>query len=194
MNALVTTVLPSAVDLIRIDHAQVLSAFHQYNLGAPARARHALASTIFTSLEIHATLEEEIFYPAVRYFDPELVAENVPEQREWRNIIARLRTMDAAAPDYDPIFLQLMRSVFHHVADEETLLLPQAEHGLGQDQLARLGADMTRRRLELSAPRARDMVVDSLRGGPGSTAVMATGALVAGTYLLTQALHRWRRP
>jgi iron-sulfur cluster repair protein YtfE (RIC family) len=44
----------------------VLSTFHQYKAAAPLRVRKALTNTICTALEVHAQLEEEIFYPAVR--------------------------------------------------------------------------------------------------------------------------------
>src|SRR5438067_196709 len=47
-----------------------------------------------------------------------------------------------------------MRDVQHHVADEETVLLPEAEEMLSKDRLCELGAQMTRRRMELVWPRA----------------------------------------
>lgn len=193
MNAVLSAVMPGAVNLLRIDHAHVMASFHHYDLGASARTRHALAHTLFLALEVHATLEEEIFYPAVHAVDPSLIENNVAEQREWRLLIARLRAMDVAAPEFDGLFLELMRGVFHHVADEETQLLPQAEALLGKARLAELGAEMTRRRLQLTTPHAGEIALETLRGAPTSTLVMAAGSLLAGSYLFTHALHRTRR-
>ncbi len=62
MNNLVYRLLPTATNMIRLDHTHVMSTFHQYKASAPARVRKGLASTICTALEVHATLEEEIFY------------------------------------------------------------------------------------------------------------------------------------
>ena len=48
--------------------------------------KQALANTICLALEIHAQLEEEIFYPAMRELAPEgiLVGKSVPEHDEIR--------------------------------------------------------------------------------------------------------------
>ena len=51
-------------------------------------------------------------------------------------------------------FMQLMRIVLHHVADEETVLLPAAETLL-KDELGELGASMAKRKMQLLRPHAR---------------------------------------
>lgn len=101
--------------------------------------------------------------------------------------------MEPAAPDFDALFLELMRSVFHHVADEETQLLPQAEVLIGRTRLAELGAEMTRRRFELTTPHAGALARDALLGAPASTLVMSASALLAGSYLFAHALRGTRR-
>ena len=57
---------PSVTDMIRFDHSHVLVTFHQYTAGAKPRVKKALTTHICTALEIHATLEEECFYPVMR--------------------------------------------------------------------------------------------------------------------------------
>jgi len=76
-------------------------------------------------------------------------------------------------PQYDQTFMEMMRAVMHHVADEETMLLTHAESVL-EGRLGELGAQMARRRLELMAPRA----------APASGWMVAAGALLAGLYLV----------
>lgn len=190
MNALMNRLTPSATHMIRMDHTHVLATFHQYEMDASTRTKEALAKTICLALEIHAQLEEEIFYPAMRDADPQQVEKNYPEHGEMKRLIAQLRATEPGTPEYDGTFMQLMRDVIHHVADEETILLPDAERLLGADRLGELGAQMTRRRLELSAPRAGEMAMNTVRGMPASTMIMAAGALLAGTYLVTHAMRR----
>jgi hypothetical protein len=91
-------------------------------------------------------------------------------------------------PAFDDTFFELMRHVMHHVADEETILLPAAER-LIPDQLSELGAQMNKRRLELTGPRAPELVSSMARSmSVGTLAAMGSAAL-AGAYLLTR--HRY---
>ena len=61
-NDLLSRVTPSVTNMIRLDHTHVLSTFHQFKPDAPARVKRGLVNTICTALEVHAQLEEEIFY------------------------------------------------------------------------------------------------------------------------------------
>lgn len=70
-------------------------------------------------------------------------------------------------------------------------MLPAAERFLGRERLADLGARMTARRLELAKPRAVELALDTVRGTPAKTALVAVGALVAGTVLM-KAMRRDR--
>jgi hemerythrin superfamily protein len=190
MNSLFAKVSPSATNMIRMDHTHVLATFHQYQMDVSARTKKALAETICLALEIHAQLEEEIFYPAMRSIDAEEVSENFQEHAEMKRLIAEVRAGEAGTPEYDGLVMQLMRDVIHHVADEETVLLPDAELRLGADRLAELGAEMTKRRLQLTAPRAGELAMNTVRSMPASTMIMAAGALLAGTYLVSHARRR----
>src|SRR5690606_27068383 len=117
---------------------RVVGAFHRYKASASPRTRRALAEAAGALIEIHAQLEEEIFYPALRDMDERLVDRSYPEHEEMRRLIARLRGMDASSAEYDSTFMTLMRTFLHHVADEETTLLPDAERLLPGD-LRQLG-------------------------------------------------------
>ncbi len=183
---------PSVTNMIRMDHTHVMTAFHQYDADTPVRTRQALANTICLALEIHAQLEEEIFYPAMREMAPEglLVSKSIPEHDEMRRLIAQLRGMQAGDEGFDATLMELMRDVMHHVADEETTLLPAAERLLGAERLGELGARMTRRRLELSAPRAGEIAANTVKSIPASTMLLGAGALLAGTYVLRRAFER----
>lgn len=172
--------------MIRLDHTHVLSTYHQYKPGAPMRVKRGLANTICTALEVHAQLEEEIFYPAVRAVaQGELIARSFDEHREMRQLIARLRQMAPEDEAYDQTLAELMRDVMHHVADEETLVIPEAERLL-TDQLGELGMRMTRRRLELLAPRTGDIALNMGRAVSGNTVALALVGLAAVGMLAAQ--------
>jgi hemerythrin superfamily protein len=189
-DTLSSTFSPTITNMIRMDHTGVLETFHQYELDTSPATKKALVNTACIALEIHAQLEEEIFYPAMRAVSVEkaVIDKSVPEHNEMRRLIAQLRAMDADHPAFDQTFMDLMRNVMHHVADEETTLLPEAERLLGP-RLAELGAEMTKRRLQLTAPRAGELAANTVRGFPASSMLVAAGAVIAGTYFAKRAFQ-----
>jgi hemerythrin superfamily protein len=182
--------------MIRLDHTHVLSTFHQYKSGAPVRVKKGLVNTMCTALEVHAQLEEEIFYPAVRnVMQGELIAESLQEHQEMRRLINLLRQMEPEARDYDATVMALMRDVMHHVADEETLVLPEAER-LMADELGELGMRMTKRRVQLIGPRSGEIALNMGRAASGNTVALSVVALTAVALLVgrrTGHLARWNR-
>lgn len=194
MSPLLSQLSPSVTNQIRLDHTHVLTAFHQYEIGASARFRKGLVDNVCLALEIHTQLEEEIFYPAVRLVaDTEVLRKSTPEHDEMRGLISRLRNMSIDDPLYDDTFFELMRHVMHHVADEETLILPAAER-LIPEQLPELGARMARRRLELAGSRAPELASSMARSMSMGTMLAAGSAALAGAYLLTRNRYPDRLP
>jgi hypothetical protein len=186
MSSLLSQLSPSITNLIRLDHTHVLTAFHQYEIGSSPRLKKGLTDNVCLAIEIHAQLEEEIFYPAMRTVaDNEILRKSTPEHDEMRGLISRLRNMPVGDPAFDDTFFELMRHVMHHVADEETMLLPAAER-LIPDQLSALGAQMNKRRLELTGPRAPELASSLARSMSSGTLVGIGSAVLAGAYLLTR--------
>jgi hemerythrin superfamily protein len=175
---------PPITKMIRADHSHVMVTSHQYTADAPDSKKKAIVKSICLALEIHAQLEEEIFYPALREVDAdgEVLGKSASEHDEMRRLIEQLRGMEPGDAAYDTTFAELMRDVIHHVADEETVLLPAAERLL-KDRLCALGAQMMRRRLQLAAPHAGEMALATARVIPTRTMLVA-GGLLAGAYLL----------
>src|SRR2546423_12229564 len=116
MNASVVKPSPSIAKMIRTDHTHVLAVFHRYKNDAAPRTKQALVDTECLALDIHAQLEEEILYPAMSALDSPLGQKSVPEHDEMRILMADLRTMEPTNPAFDETFLDLMRTVIHHVA------------------------------------------------------------------------------
>src|SRR6185437_4068561 len=157
----------------------VLAAFHRYHADSPWWRKRAIVNSVCAALEIHAQLEEEIFYPALAT----VLSESRPEHDEMRATINRLRSMGPENAAYDGLFHQLIKEVMHHVADEETVLLPAAERALGSE-LRALGARMTRRRIQLLGERPREIAVNTAGTFPVATFLLASLAVLGITRCL----------
>lgn len=181
---------PYATNMIRLDHTHVVATFHQYRTTDHPRVKRGLVDQVCLALEVHAQLEEEIFYPALRAVagDEEAMQKSVPEHDEMKRLIGRLRGMAPEDPAFDDTFMELLRDVLHHVADEETLLLPLAERRL-HDRLGELGLAMTKRRMELLVPRTGELASAMARSMSLGT-LAATAAVAAALTALC--LHRHR--
>ena len=147
--------LPNAVAMIKEDHRRVESLYQDYQRldGQPAKQR-PIVEQMCRDLEIHAKLEEDIFYPAVQARlgadGSDLVPEAINEHQAMKRLIGQLQTGALAATDYNETVHQLMRGVQHHVREEEEGMLPRAEQQLATS-LQQLGMQMQQRKQELLA-------------------------------------------
>ena len=146
-----------AVALIKADHREVEKLFHEFeDAGDRAyKTKQQLVTQIIKELEVHATIEEEIYYPAVdakaKKDGKELVAEAVEEHHVVKVLLGELATMSAEDDAFDAKVTVLIENVRHHVEEEEEELLPQSEEILGDEELASLGEAMAARKQQLGA-------------------------------------------
>lgn len=191
----ISALSPAITKMIRMDHSHVMVLSHKYTADASLQRKRAIVNSVCLALDIHAQLEEEIFYPALQEVDPgnEILAKSKPEHDEMRRLVDRLRQSHPEDPGYDDTFHQLMRDVMHHVADEEAELLPLAERQLG-DQLNVLGAEMTKRRMQLAGPHLGELAVYQARAMPGMALLAAGGAvLLASLFLMARTPQAMQR-
>jgi hemerythrin-like domain-containing protein len=142
-----------AIAMLTAEHRDVAELFKQYEaLGERARAsKKKIADRICTALTLHTTIEEEIFYPAVRAArkDAEdIVDEAVVEHASAKDLIAQLQEMDPEDDLYDAKVKVLSEQIEHHVQEEEKEMFPKAKKA-GLD-LAELGQEMAIRKDELA--------------------------------------------
>ena len=137
----------TATALLSADHETVRQLRTRYEAqGMTSPEKRLVAHEIFRDLDIHASIEEKMFYPAVaKALGSEgrnLVAEAIEEHTRVKNAIAMLRTL--ALPDraFDERLLAMLDDVDHHATEEEREMFPRAEDALGADNDA-LGARMT---------------------------------------------------
>jgi hemerythrin superfamily protein len=199
MNAATDRIAPSITTMIRMDHSYVLSLFHRYKADTPPGRKRALVRNACLAIQVHAQLEEEIFYPALRAVisGDEVLDKSEPEHEQMRGLIGELRQLTAQERSLDAAcdekFMDLMRLVMHHVADEETRLLPTAEKLL-KDRLGTLGMEMTRRRIELMRPYAAEFTASTVRsfpvGAATGAALVTAGAVAIGAMLFSRGKKR----
>lgn len=182
-----------ATGQIRADHTHVTAAFHRFDPHADLETKRGLASHICLALKIHAALEEEIFYPAMREagVDSEVIEHtNLPEHAEQHRLIQELDHMEADNPAFESTLMELMRTTLRHVADEETKLLVDADRLVSRERLNELGRQMTKRRMELSRELGGEIVHSVMQATSTTTKVLAGSAVLAGTYMLGRAFSR----
>lgn len=139
-----------AIALLKADHRKVEDLFESYEKSKSSSAKAKLAQQICMELTIHATIEEEIFYPAVKgQVEDDMLDEAYVEHDGAKMMIGELL---AGAPDdqfYDAKVKVLSEEIKHHVKEEEQRdgIFAQAKKA-GVDMME-LGAQLSARKVEL---------------------------------------------
>ena len=146
-----------AVALIKADHRKVEQLFREFEEAGDRayKTKQRLVEQIIKELEVHATIEEDTYYPAVeakaKKDGKELVAEAIEEHHVVRILLGELSTTPVEDEAFDAKVTVLMENVRHHVEEEEEEMLPQSEEVLGKEELTRLGEEMAARKRQLGA-------------------------------------------
>ncbi|HVF62490.1 MAG TPA: hemerythrin domain-containing protein [Casimicrobiaceae bacterium] len=143
-----------AVALLTADHARVKKLFAQYEKiknTAGEDEKETLAIEICDELTVHASAEEEIFYPAVREAidETDLVDEADVEHASAKDLIAQIRESGPDEEHYDAKVKVLAEYINHHVQEEEGEMFPKAKKA--KMNLEALGAQIEARKEELMA-------------------------------------------
>ncbi len=138
-----------ALRLLKADHREVEGYFKEYEGLDDKREKQALAEKICAALTVHATIEEEIFYPAARdgIDDDDLIDEAEVEHATAKQLIAEIKSMKAGDDLFDAKVKVLGEMIRHHVEEEEEELFPEVESS-DMDTDA-VGAQMAKRKAEL---------------------------------------------
>jgi hemerythrin superfamily protein len=135
-----------ALGLLEQDHREAEAFFAQFE--QDEERRPALARKICLALTIHATIEEEIFYPAARgAASGDLLDEAEVEHASAKQLIAEIEAMRPEDRLFAAKVKVLGEYVKHHIAEEEGQLFPMLrESGL---DLLQLGMQLAERRIAL---------------------------------------------
>ncbi|MBK8817224.1 MAG: hemerythrin domain-containing protein [Methylococcaceae bacterium] len=135
---------PDAVELLTTDHKAVKNLFETYqkllNKASESKELSALANQICVALTVHAQVEEELLYPAMRKsFDTqELIDEAAVEHATVKALIEQITSGNRRDSLYDAKVKVLGEYIDHHVKEEEGEIFPKAKklkldlHALGK--------------------------------------------------------------
>jgi hemerythrin superfamily protein len=164
-----------AVTLLKEDHDRVKGLFDQFEASRSRPAKVKIVRQALAELAVHAAIEEEIFYPAVRKpVGKEIMNEADEEHHVAKLLIAELDAMDGSESHFDAKFHVLAENVRHHIEEEEGEMLPKAR-GVKLDFEA-LAEKMKRRKERLLAdgvPRVGEEVMVEAAGGKGDSPAQA---------------------
>lgn len=140
-----------ATHILATDHREVERLFDTFEKARDSDKKQAIAEQICTELKIHAQIEEEIFYPALRgKIDEDLLNEAYVEHDGAKTLINEIM---AGGPDdafYDAKVTVLKEQIEHHVEEEEKMRGNMFQQARAADiDLEALGDAMLARKQEL---------------------------------------------
>ena len=138
-----------AIALLKSDHEAVSHLFAEYEKTRSVANKKALVAQICTALSVHAQVEEEIFYPAVKVAlkDKLLVPEATVEHAGVKDLIAQLKGVEPDGEMFDAKVKVLSEYVKHHVKEEQNEMFPKAK--AASLDMVELGARMAARTADL---------------------------------------------
>jgi hemerythrin superfamily protein len=146
-----------AIKLLTNDHEQVRGLFEQFRSAQESDdvdRMKAVVTQVFEELEVHTTIEEEVFYPAVRGQTDaidETVEESLQEHHVVDVLMNEMRDLTAGSDEWTAKMTVLMENVEHHAEEEEQELFPDADEQLGDSRMQELGLELQERKATAKA-------------------------------------------
>jgi len=140
----------NALAMLKSDHQKVKGLFDQFEAAKGTKAKQTVASEAIMELKIHASVEEDYFYPALRQNieDEEgLMDEADEEHHVAKFLIAELEAMKGDEDHWEAKFKVLAESVRHHIKEEEGEIFPKARET--DIDFTALGATMAEMKAQL---------------------------------------------
>lgn len=141
----------SVTDMLRKDHKKVKGLFEEFEHADDAKTKQRIVETALMELGVHATLEEELIYPAIRpeIDNADLMDEALEEHHVVHGLIGELKKMKPSDDRYDAKFTVLAENVKHHIKEEESDMFPKAEDC--EIDWEALGSQVVKRKAQLMA-------------------------------------------
>jgi hemerythrin superfamily protein len=153
-----------ALALLTADHNRVRGLFARFQEAQEAEdteAMTALCQEIFSELEVHTTIEEEIFYPSVRRESEDLkevVDEGVQEHHVVDVLMSEIRQLEPGGDAWVAKMTVLIENVEHHAEEEESEMFPQVRSKMGAEFLNTTAEELEARKKQLGAPTLADKI------------------------------------
>ena len=152
-----------AITLLKNDHDKVKRLLNELESTTErgVKTRQELFATIKGELTVHETIEEEIFYPALKSHPKakDLVLEAYEEHHVVDQVMAELEGLDVSDETWGAKATVMKENVEHHIEEEEGEMFKQARQVFERQELEELGAQMEERKAsaqeELGVPTSR---------------------------------------
>jgi len=168
--------MPTTVaDLIRIDHREFERMFAELE---DSTKRPLTGPAVVALIAAHARAEESEVYPVIRAKTDAAskVEHSQEEHAEADELAAKLVGLGTDDPDYDGVLERLVKSVSHHIEEEEETVLPALDQ-LPLDQQEQLATAFTRVRAEHLTAGAADLSRSELKRQAQNEGVSGTASM-----------------
>ncbi|HEX3560677.1 MAG TPA: hemerythrin domain-containing protein [Pyrinomonadaceae bacterium] len=143
----------NAFQLLKEDHKKVSGIFEQIEptTERAEKTRTELFAQLKQELDIHARIEETIFYPSIKRAAEtrEIVLEGFEEHHVIKMLLGELEAMPVDTEQWTAKLKVLKENVEHHVEEEESEMFQKARDVLSEDDINRLGAQMEETKKQL---------------------------------------------
>ena len=140
-----------AIQLLKSDHRTVEDLFEEFESAKGGKSKQRIANQICMELIVHAQIEEEIFYPAVKdAVEEEIYTEAHVEHDGAKMLIAEILDGDPDDEFYDANVKVLSEMIKHHVKEEEQRDGMFAQAKQGDVDLVAVGEQLAERKMDLT--------------------------------------------
>lgn len=133
----------NAFTLLKEDHKKVAGILEKLDATTErgVKTREELFTQLKTELDIHAEIEETIFYPELEKHDEtrDITLEGIEEHRIVKELLAELDAMAKDDEVWTAKMTVLKENVEHHVEEEEGEMFPKARKALTEEEIESLG-------------------------------------------------------
>jgi hemerythrin-like domain-containing protein len=144
-----------ALSLLKEDHKKVKKMLGELDSTTErgVKTREDLFSKLKGELQVHETIEEEIFYPALKEHPKakELVLEAYEEHNVVDTVMSEIEGVAYDDERWGAKMTVLKENLEHHIEEEETEMFKQARQVFEREELDELGSRMESRKRELMA-------------------------------------------
>ena len=153
-----------ALDLLTGDHNRVRGLFTRFKSAKESddvEEMSTLATKILTELEVHTTIEEEIFYPELKEVTDEIkesITEGYEEHHVAKGVMEEIAAMEPNAEDWAAKVTVLIENVEHHAEEEESEMFPKIRSNTAADAREQLAEQLEARKRQLGAPTLADKI------------------------------------
>jgi hemerythrin-like domain-containing protein len=144
-----------AISLLEEDHRKMKKILSELESTTErgVKTREELFATVKDELTVHETIEEEIFYPALKEHPKtkEIALEAYEEHHVVDMVMAEIEDVPHDDETWGAKFKVMKENIEHHIEEEENEMFKQARQVFEEGELEALGEQMRLRKEQLSS-------------------------------------------